>query len=112
MTDRPHGECLAVSVRAGLSYNLPVRHDEYGAVARTLLDDGGSDTPPEALIAECERLRDSIGLPGSFDAVGLDRSDVDTIVENTLVQDRRLATNPRTVTEDLRGFLLDGVLSE
>jgi alcohol dehydrogenase class IV len=112
VTDRPHGECLAVSVRAGLSYNLPVRHDEYGAIARILLDDGGSDTPPEALIAECERLRDSIGLPGSLEAFGLDRSDVDTIVENTLVQDRRLATNPRTVTDDFRSFLLDSVFPE
>jgi alcohol dehydrogenase len=113
MTDRPHGECLAASIRAGLTYNLPVRHEQYGAVAHGLGvgDASVSETPPEALIAECERLRDSIGLPGSFKAVGLAVSDVDTIVDNTLVQERRLTTNPRTVTDDLREFLLDIELS-
>lgn len=113
MTGRPHGECLAASIRAGLTYNLPVRRDEYGAVARELgVFDGPADTPPEALVAECERLRDSIGLPGSFAEVGVSRSDIDTVVENTLVQERRLATNPRTVTDDLREFLLNGELHE
>ncbi|MDL5361677.1 iron-containing alcohol dehydrogenase [Halalkalicoccus sp. NIPERK01] len=112
MTGRPHGECLAAAIRAGLTYNLPVRHDEYSVVAHELGGggDGASNTPSGALVAECERLRDSIGLPGSFAEVGVSRSDIDTIVENTLVQERRLATNPRTVTDDLREFLLDGEL--
>lgn len=108
LRDRPHGECLAVSIGPGLRYNLPVRREAYSAVACGL--GVGAEpiesTPPEALVAECERLRDSIGLPGSFAAVGLDADDVDAIVENTLVQERRLATNPRAVTEDLGAFLL------
>ncbi|WP_425604332.1 hypothetical protein [Natrinema gelatinilyticum] len=39
----------------------------------------------------------------------LDRSvaDVDDIVTNTLVQDRRLATNPREVGEDIRDVIVD-----
>ncbi|SDR08374.1 iron-containing alcohol dehydrogenase [Natronobacterium texcoconense] len=111
MTDRPHGECLGASIRAGLTYNLPVRREEYTAVAAGL-GVGSEEPEPEALIAECERLRDSIGLPGSFDEVGLERSDVDEIVENTLVQERRLATNPRTVTDELGEFLLEVELEE
>lgn len=112
LADRPHGECLAASVRAGLGYNLPVRRREYAAVAHALGAGGDSpdDTDPEALIAECARLRDSLGLPGSFAEFGLDSDDVDTIVENTLVQERRLATNPREVTDDLGAFLLDAEL--
>lgn len=108
MTDRPHGECLAACVRAGLLYNLPVRRDEYSALAVGLgaSDGSATSTAPELLIAECERLRDSIGLPESFEAVGVTKTDVDTVVENTLVQQRRLVTNPRTVNEDLRAFLL------
>lgn len=108
MTGRPHGECLAAAVRAGLTYNLPVRREAYRAVVRALDADGdpGGGPAPEALVAECERLRDSIGLPGSFGALGVTASDVDRVVENTLVQERRLATNPRTVTEDLRDHLL------
>lgn len=112
LRDRPHGECLGVSIGAGLRYNLPVRHEQYSTIAAELgVGSSPGSTPPEALIAECERLRDSIGLPGSFAAVGLGASDVDAIVENTLLQERRLATNPRAVTEELRAFLLSEELA-
>lgn len=49
--------------------------------------------------------RNSVGLLQSFSDGRLSRSDV--IVENTLLQERRLATNPREVTEDLRDVLLE-----
>jgi len=114
LADRPHGECLGAAIRAGLGYNLPVRREAYGTVAHGLGVGGDSPaaTPPEALVAECERLRASIGLPGSFAEFGLDAGDVDEIVENTLVQERRLATNPRAVTEELGAFLLAEELEE
>ena len=111
MTDRTHGECLAASIGPGLRYNLPVRRAEYAAVARQLgvasgvggrgneNDGGGDAVDARALVAECERLRASIGLPESFVDLGLDADDIDDIVERTLVQERRLATNPREVTE-------------
>lgn len=104
LTDRPHGECLAASIRPGLRYNLPVRRQEYASIARSLgVGTGGSDADDAAaLVAECDRLRASIGLSGSFTELGLGESDIDAIVENTLVQKRRLATNPRRVTEDIR----------
>lgn len=103
MRDRPHGECLAASIQAGLEYNRPVRHEAYAGVARGLGVGEGAD----ALLAECKRLRDSIGLPDSFAAFDVTAEDVDTVVENTLVQERRLATNPREVTDDLGEFLLE-----
>jgi alcohol dehydrogenase class IV len=96
MTDRPHGECLAVSIEAGLRYNLPVRREAYADLAREF----GVGETADALIAECARLRDAIGLPGSFREVGLGPEDVDAMVENTLVQERRLPTNPRDVDTD------------
>jgi len=104
LTDRPHGECLAASIEPGLRYNLPVSREEYASVARALgvAGAGSVEEDAAALVAECARLRESIGLPGSFRELGLDESDLDDIVENTLVQKRRLATNPRQVTEDVR----------
>jgi alcohol dehydrogenase class IV len=102
MRDRPHGECLAASIRAGLTYNLPVRRAAYADVARGL----GVGDDADALLAECERLRDAVDLPNAFAAFDVTADDVDTVVENTLVQERRLATNPREVTDDLREFLL------
>jgi alcohol dehydrogenase class IV len=121
MTDRSHGECLAASIRVGLAYNRPAREAEYAAVADSLGarngdggdDDGDDHDDPAAgaddLLAECDRLREAIGLPGSFAAVGCDRSDTDQVVENTLIQERRLATNPRKVSEaDLREAVLAG----
>jgi alcohol dehydrogenase class IV len=109
MTGAPHGDCLAASIRAGLAYNHPVRREQYAAVARWLDLAGADDTDEEAaaaLVAECIRLRDAIGLPDSFAALGLDADDVDAIVENTLVQERRLHTNPReAVADDLETVL-------
>jgi alcohol dehydrogenase class IV len=109
MTGAPHGDCLAASLWAGLAYNRPVRREQYAAVARWL-GLAGDDAPDEeaaaALVAGCERLRDAVGLPDSFAAVGLGPDDVDAMVENTLVQERRLHTNPReAVADDLEAVL-------
>lgn len=106
LTGRPHGECLAASIRPGLRYNLPVRREQYAAVA-SALGVGGANPSPLALIEECDRLRESIGLPGSFAAFDLEGADVETVVKNTLLQERRLATNPREVTGDLEEVLVD-----
>jgi len=108
MTDRPHGECLAVSVEPGLRYNLPVRREGYAAVARDL----GIGDEAEALLAECARLRDAIDLPGSFPDVGLGPGNADAMVENTLVQERRLPTNPRDVDADALRETVAAALSE
>ncbi|WP_227378620.1 iron-containing alcohol dehydrogenase family protein [Haladaptatus halobius] len=105
MTGRPHGECLAASLTAGLRYNLPVRRREYADVARELgvagVDDD-TDDAARALLRECGRIRDAVGLPGSFADLGLEPDDADDIVRNTLIQERRLKTNPRTVDENIR----------
>jgi len=105
ITGRPHGECLAVSVEPALEYNFPVRREEYAAVAAHL-EVGESAA---ALVAEVARLRDSVGLPSSIAEFGLDASDADRLVEATLVQERRLLTNPREITGDLRGVLVEAL---
>lgn len=97
LVEASHGECLGASIRAGLRYNLPVRREQYGAVARDL----GVGEDADALLAECNRLRASVGLPGSPADLGLDRSALGTVVDNTVAQERRIATNPREVTEDV-----------
>ncbi|ESS07663.1 MAG: alcohol dehydrogenase, class IV [uncultured archaeon A07HB70] len=96
MTDAAHGDCLAACVAPGLRYNLPVRRDAYAAVAAGL----GVGTAAEDLVTEVLRLRDALALPSSVADLGLDRSDAAAVVENTLVQERRLATTPRFPDED------------
>jgi alcohol dehydrogenase class IV len=107
LTGRPHGECLAAAIEPGLRYNAPVRREQYAAVAERLGTEPAGE-PVDALVGECVRLRDAVGLPQGFAALGLGPTDADTIVENTLVQDRRLETNPRAPNaEDLRTVVLD-----
>ena len=96
MTDAPHGDCLAACAAPGLRYNLPVRRDQYAGVAADL----GVGSTAEDLIGEVLRVRDALALPDAIAALGLERSDADAIVENTLVQERRLVTTPRFPDED------------
>lgn len=112
LTGKPHGECLAASIRTGLRYNLPVRREQYGEVARALGVESTETADSLALISECDRVREAIGLPGSMTEFDLSLSDVDELVTNTLVQERRLATNPREVTEDIRETIIDVEFSE
>lgn len=109
MTEIPHGACLAASIETGLRYNLPVRGDEYEQIARTLgIMHTNSDDPGESLIREIDRLRDNIGLPGSFSAVGLTTDDIHEMVDNTMLQKRRIATTPRMPSDDLHRALRVG----
>jgi alcohol dehydrogenase class IV len=108
MTDRPYGECLAVSLQPGLAYNFLVRRGAYANLAGALDLIGGTATDESVAWALVDRLADlagSLGLPDSFGGVGLGPEDLDAMVENTLLQERRLTTNPRTVTEDIRETL-------
>lgn len=107
MTGRTHGECLAASIRPGLEYNRPVRREAYAALARSLgIADGGATEATDALIAECVRLADAVGLPTDMADLGLDSGDIDELVENVLVQERRLKTNPRRVDAALGDVLM------
>lgn len=115
MTDAPHGDCLAASIEAGLVYNRSVRREAYAELARWL-ELAGEDTPDEAaadaFVAGCTRLRDGAGLPDSLSALGLGPEDVDEMVENTLVQERRLHTNPRAADADALRATLSNHLQE
>lgn len=109
ITDEPHGACLAASIETGLRYNLPVRGVAYERIARSLdIEESTDGEPGESLIREIDRLRATIGLPGSFSEIGLTTSDIDVMVENTLLQERRIATTPRIPGEDLQHALRTG----
>lgn len=108
LRDRPHGECLGAATRIGLEYNYPVRKREYAEICRLI----GIETTPlgsetVALIEECERLVDTLGLPKTACDLGFESDDVETLFNNTMVQERRLLTNPRTADADLEMTLSD-----
>lgn len=109
LKDIPHGKCLSASTKAGLHYNLPTRKERYCEIADILgIEANDSTSQAEAFIDECIRVADQIGLPTSIANVGFDESDVETIVANTLEQERRLKTNPRDPHADaLEQALID-----
>lgn len=109
MTEVPHGACLAASIETGLRYNLPVRAEAYDQIARGLgVDLVASEEPGASLLNEIDRLRSNIGLPGSFSSVGLTQDNIEQMVENTLLQERRVATTPRLPGDDLHEALQVG----
>jgi len=96
LKDVPHGVCLAASTEAGLRYNLPTRRERYCEILERFGSGERDDcSRADALIDECLRIAEQIGLPTSIADLGFDEDDVDTIVDNTLEQERRLKTNPR-----------------
>ena len=62
------------------------------------------------LPAVLTNLMNEIGIPNGIGAVGYTESDVDSLVEGTLQQQRLLATAPREASaEDLAGVLRESV---
>ena len=95
----PHGMAVALTAPAAfeLTYpGAPERHDRMAS----LLTEGTSEGGPSALPDAVRELMADIGVPTSLGTVGYGESDLDTLVEGSLKQQRLLATAPLDVGAD------------
>ncbi|UOX86878.1 iron-containing alcohol dehydrogenase [Amycolatopsis sp. FBCC-B4732] len=107
----PHGMAVSLTAPAAFRFTFDAAPDRHLRVARLLAPDfewpsDFADHLPAVLID----LMRQIGIPDGIGAVGYEESDVDSLVEGTLKQQRLLATAPREASaEDLSDILRESV---
>jgi alcohol dehydrogenase class IV len=107
----PHGMAVSLTAPAAFRFTFDAAPDRHLRVARLLAPDfewpGDFAGHLPAVLIDLMR---QIGIPDGIGAVGYAESDVDSLVEGTLKQQRLLATAPREAAEDdLVGILRESV---
>ena len=101
----PHGMAVSLTAPEAFRWTFDADPERHLAAARLLDPHGGPHwdaDPRDVLPGVLVDLMRDLGLPNGLHAVGYDESDVDSLVEGAMKQQRLLATSPRTVTpEDL-----------
>jgi len=101
----PHGMAVSLTAPEAFRWTFDADPERHLAGARLLDPHGGprwDGDPRDVLPGVLVDLMRDLGLPNGLHAVGYDESDVDSLVEGAMKQQRLLATSPRTVTpEDL-----------
>ncbi len=110
MIDAPHGVCLAACTDMGLRYNANTCEAGLATLGQmTGAAEGSSREDAERFLAVLQKLIRDLGLPTRPSQLGITRADAGTLLEKTLVQVRRLPTNPRPVDEDLLSAIEKGI---
>ncbi|KAA9156471.1 iron-containing alcohol dehydrogenase [Amycolatopsis acidicola] len=103
----PHGMAVSLTAPEAFRFTFTAAPERHLRVAELLGPDverpaDDADHLPEVL----RRLMSRIGIPNGIGAVGYGESDVDSLVEGAVKQQRLLSIAPRTPTEeDLAGIL-------
>jgi alcohol dehydrogenase class IV len=112
MIDVPHGVCLAACTHIGLRYNFEVCHKAYAFLARVMgeVDNRNEVVPtPEYFLRAMMQLIEDLGFPSRPSQLGITKADGQKLLENTLIQKRRIQTNPRPLDGDLLTFIQEGI---
>lgn len=107
----PHGMAVSLTAPAAFRFTFDAAPERHLRAARLLdpaaeMTEDAKDFLPSILTSI---MRD-IGAPAGLSAIGFSRSDVESLAEGTMKQQRLLATAPRTVREeDIVGILNDSI---
>ena len=112
MVDAPHGECLAACTEIGLRYNFEACKEDFETLADRM-SDTNDEEPSEAsgnpLLACFRKWIQELGLPSRPSELGIKKDDAETMLNNTLVQVRRIVTNPRPLDDTLLDYIKGGI---
>ena len=112
MVNEPHGVCLAACTNIGLSYNLKSCEKDYSILAKVMveIDEPGSpNASSEVFLNKMKDLIKDLGLPSRPSELGLKKEDAGKMLKNTLVQTRRIVTNPRSLDDELLSQIEKGI---
>ena len=108
MIDAPHGVCLAACTNIGLRYNFEAC-DKDLAVLVAAMDGGKGQASAEQFLANMDALIREFEFPSRPSDLGVKKEDAPMILEKTLIQTRRIQTNPRQLDEELLSFIEAGI---
>jgi alcohol dehydrogenase class IV len=112
MVDEPHGVCLAACTSIGLSYNFRACEKDYAVLASVMAgidESDSSKTSGEIFLKKILDLINYLGFPSRPSELGLRKVDAEKLLKNTLVQTRRIKTNPRALDDDLLSHIEEGI---
>ena len=107
----PHGAACALMLPVALRVNARVRQAELARVARVLFGKAASADPGKAvdlLIAEVEKLCDTVGAPRRLSDLGVPAEKIPAIVASS--RGSSMSGNPRELSDDELRQLLEEIL--
>jgi alcohol dehydrogenase class IV len=111
MVNHPHGVCLAACTNIGLKYNLKACEKDLASLAGVMAEVEGSPSHGSAgdFSLRLQNLIAELDLPSRPSDLGIKKQDAKSVLEKTLVQTRRIVTNPRPLDEDLLRYIEEGI---
>ena len=112
MIDAPHGVCLAACTTMGLTYNLRACEKDLATLASMIArrDEMGSDQiSGEGFLRKIEDLIRDLSLPSRPLELGVKKRDAQQLLDKTLIQTRRIKTNPRPLDDELLACIENGI---
>jgi len=107
MIDAPHGVCLAACTAMGLKYNFEYCKNDLAVLAEITGED--KDNDPSFLagrfLDRLHQLLKDLNLPTRPSELGIGPKDAEPLLQNTLLQTRRIQTNPRPLDDALLAFI-------
>ncbi len=112
MIDAPHGVCLAACTNIGLSYNFKVCEKDLAILATIMEGEdvlGTNRLSAERFLTYIQTLISDLNLPCRPSELGIKKEDAPTLLNNTLIQTRRIRTNPRLIDDELLSYIEKGI---
>jgi alcohol dehydrogenase class IV len=112
MIDAPHGVCLAACTNIGLSYNFKACKNDL-AILATIMEGKEAlsinQVSAERLLTNIQTLISDLNLPSRPSELGIRKQDARILLKNTLIQTRRIKTNPRPLDDELFSYIEKGI---
>jgi len=112
MVDAPHGVCLAACTNIGLNYNFKVCEKDLSALASIMEGKDGLSSnlaSAESFITKTQALIRELNFPSRPSELGIKKEDAQALLKNTLIQTRRIKTNPRPLDDELLSYIEKGI---
>jgi alcohol dehydrogenase class IV len=112
MIDAPHGVCLAACTNIGLTYNFTVCEKDLAILASIAEKKDGMNShqiSAEDFLKKIQVLLNDLDLPSGPSQLGIKKGDAQEILEKTLIQTRRIKTNPRPLDDELFSYIENGI---
>jgi alcohol dehydrogenase class IV len=112
MIDAPHGECLAACTNIGLTYNFGVCEKDLAILALIAEKKDGLNSnqiSAEGFLKKIQELIRDLNLPSRPSELGIKKGNARELLDKTLIQTRRIKTNPRPLDNELLSYIEKGI---